>query len=267
VTVLNRDQIELIHREIDGANAPEESVAYQSLIEDDSEARALDADIRHVAQLFDRAGHREPPLHLKQAILDALPRKTPATPVWAGNPLTAIVDGFRKRPGFALASSLCVGLVAGFGLYAAVAGTTAIDRSDTSGLAGTLAEPRSAGAVGPVNEIPIDVDGVSGRVSVKAGETDVVLELESDVERAVEVRLTFDVGAYGLRGFSQQRNEATPSFTAEPGLIHVSTSGANTQTFVLNHEGPVSPLTLSLFDNGEELFAATLLTRGSNQGG
>jgi len=71
--VLNRDQIELIHREIDDANTPEESVACGSLMEENAEARELAAELRRVARLFDRVGEREPPSHLKRAILDSLP--------------------------------------------------------------------------------------------------------------------------------------------------------------------------------------------------
>ena len=71
--MLNRDQIELIHQEIDGANTPEESAAFRSLMEADAEAKALEAELRHVVRLFDRVGEREPPPRLKRAILDALP--------------------------------------------------------------------------------------------------------------------------------------------------------------------------------------------------
>ena len=51
--MLNPDQVELLHREIDGANTPEESAAVRSLIESDAEARALEADLRHVKEIFD----------------------------------------------------------------------------------------------------------------------------------------------------------------------------------------------------------------------
>jgi anti-sigma factor RsiW len=267
--MLNRDQIELIHREIDGENTPEESAAFRSLIADNAEARVLEADLRHVTQVFDRVGAAEPPGHLRRAILDALPRQVPVISGWGSlkSAVQSIVDGLQKRPRFALVSSVCVGLVAGFGLYAAVAGTVVIDRSHTGGLTGTIIEPRAADGLETVHAVPIDVDGVSGRVDVKAGQTAVVVELESEVARTLEVRLTFAEGAYGLRGFSQLKSEAVPSFTAGPGLIRVTTSGANTQTFVLNHQGPVSPLALSLFDNGEEVFAATILPRGPDQGG
>jgi hypothetical protein len=267
--VLNRNQIELIHQEMDGVNTPAERAAFRSLIEEDAEARALEADLRSVTLLLDRVESIDPPRHMTEAILNALPQQVRATSGWdaLGGSLKSIVDGFQKRPRFALVSALCVGVVAGFGVYAALAGTVLIDHSDTSGLTGTFFERRAADELETVNEVTIDIDGGSGRVGVKTAQNIVFVELELDVEQAVEVRLTFDEGAYGLRGFLQLRSEAGPYFTAEPGLIRVTTSGANTHTFALNHEGPVSQLALSLFENGEEVFATTLVTRGLDQGG
>ena len=77
--MLHRDHIELIHQEIDGANTPEGSAAFRSLVEQDPEARALAAELRRVAQVFEQVAAREPPPHLKQAILAALPPQARAT--------------------------------------------------------------------------------------------------------------------------------------------------------------------------------------------
>ena len=71
---MNRNQIELIHREIDGANTADESAAFRSLLEEDAEARGLAAGLREVARLCDLAGQCAPPPHLRPAILDALPQ-------------------------------------------------------------------------------------------------------------------------------------------------------------------------------------------------
>ena len=78
--MLSQDQIELIHQEIDGANTPEGSAAFRSLMEKDPEARALAAELRHVAGLFEQVGEREPPPQLRRAILDALPQPARASP-------------------------------------------------------------------------------------------------------------------------------------------------------------------------------------------
>ncbi|NIM52091.1 MAG: hypothetical protein GTO22_23085 [Gemmatimonadales bacterium] len=267
--MLNQDQIELIHREIDGANTPAESAAFRSLIEEDPEAKAFEADLRYVTLLLDRVEDGEPPRHLKRAILDALPQQVRATSGWEAfvNHSRTVVDGFRKRPRFALASSLCVGLVAGFAAYAALEGTILTDQSDTVSLTGTFFEPRTADESGTIDEVTIDIDGGSGRVGVRRVQDIVFVELELDAEQELEIRLTFDEGTYDLRGFSRLRSEAGSYLTAEPGRIRITTSGANTHTFALNHEGPVSPLALSLFDDGKEVFATTLYTRKQSQGG
>lgn len=269
MTVLNREQIELIHREIDGANSAAESAACRSLIEEHPEARTLEAELRQVTRIFERVGQREPPPHLRQAILDALPPEPRTTSGWQalGSAVKALAAGLQQRPRFALVSSLCVGLVAGFGLYAALAGNVWPDHSNTSGLAGAFFAPGAAQQLKTVRQVAIDVPGASGRVSVAAGPADVSVALELRVERPLEVRLAFDAATYGLRGFSQLRTEAGASVTAEPGFIRVATSGANAHTFVLHHEGPVSPLVLSLYDGGEEIFATTLDTREPSPGG
>ena len=78
--MLNQDQIELIHREIDGVNTPAESAAFRLLLEGNLEARALAADLRRVTALLEHGGLREPPPHLQHAILDALGQPARASP-------------------------------------------------------------------------------------------------------------------------------------------------------------------------------------------
>jgi len=78
--MLSQNQVELIHQEIDGANTPEGSAAFRSLVERDPEARALAAELRRVAELFGQVGEREAPPHLKRTILDALPQPVRASP-------------------------------------------------------------------------------------------------------------------------------------------------------------------------------------------
>jgi len=70
--MLNTDQIELIQREIDGVNTPEDSARVRALVAADPEAQALLAELREVGQLFERVGERAPPPRLKRAILAAL---------------------------------------------------------------------------------------------------------------------------------------------------------------------------------------------------
>lgn len=78
--MLNKDQIELIQREIldePGANTPADSARVRALVAADPEAQALAAELCEVASAFERVGERAPPPRLKQAILAELPDRTP----------------------------------------------------------------------------------------------------------------------------------------------------------------------------------------------
>ena len=75
--MLNRDQIELIQRETDGANTPGDSARVRALVAADAEAQALARELSEVAELFERVGERAPPPRLKHAILAQLPDRTP----------------------------------------------------------------------------------------------------------------------------------------------------------------------------------------------
>ena len=68
--MLTQDQVDLIHREIDGENSPVETSAFQALVEREPEARALAAELRALAGVFRQVEEREPPPRLRQAILE-----------------------------------------------------------------------------------------------------------------------------------------------------------------------------------------------------
>src|SRR5215471_3976112 len=71
--MMTQNQVELIQREIDGANSPADSAAFRALVAVDLEAQALAAELREVTRAFERVGERAPPPRLKQRILAALP--------------------------------------------------------------------------------------------------------------------------------------------------------------------------------------------------
>lgn len=70
--MLTPDQIELIHKEVDGENTAVESAAFRTLVEREPEARALEAELRSLAAAFQQAGDRVPHPRLRPAILEAV---------------------------------------------------------------------------------------------------------------------------------------------------------------------------------------------------
>ena len=79
--MLAPEQVELIHRVIDGQGTPGDRVAFVSLVDHSPEARALAEGLHELAAVFARVSDQAPPGHLRQNILDALP--TPAAPATA----------------------------------------------------------------------------------------------------------------------------------------------------------------------------------------
>jgi hypothetical protein len=79
--MLTREQIELIHRVIDGESTPEERVACLSLIDQNPEARTLAEGVHELGLVLSKVKDQAPPAHLRHTILDALPaRASPAAP-------------------------------------------------------------------------------------------------------------------------------------------------------------------------------------------
>ena len=70
--MLRPEEIELIHREIDGESTPEDHVAFQALVARQPEARALAAELRELAALLGKVEQRPPPAGLRAAVLDTL---------------------------------------------------------------------------------------------------------------------------------------------------------------------------------------------------
>jgi hypothetical protein len=99
--MLNKDQIELIQREIfldeGGANTPAESAAFRALVATNPEAQALAAELREVARAFERVGERAPPPRLRRAILAAVQTPQVQTPHTFGRWLTALLQSTTQR--------------------------------------------------------------------------------------------------------------------------------------------------------------------------
>src|SRR5262245_8296902 len=115
--MVNREKIELILREIEDANTPEESAAFRSLME------------------------VEPPPHLRRAILAALPKPSPASPKnpivrWTRSQLkslTALTEAFMTRKTMIYAGATLAIVI--------VIAAVVIDFPPLSGTAGTMGDP------------------------------------------------------------------------------------------------------------------------------
>src|SRR5260221_13668040 len=80
MNMLTSYQQELIHREIDGENTPEESVEVQNLVQTQPEALALMTSLRSLDALFREVPDRVPPPRVTQSIHNAMSLNSRASP-------------------------------------------------------------------------------------------------------------------------------------------------------------------------------------------
>jgi hypothetical protein len=94
--MLGSREIELIHREIDGENTPQDSVAFQALVARNPEAHALAAELRELAALLGKVEQRAAPPGIRPAVLEALREHSCPSPetASAGNAVHSPVQSF-----------------------------------------------------------------------------------------------------------------------------------------------------------------------------
>jgi hypothetical protein len=81
--MLRPEEIELVHREIDGESTPQDRVAFQALVARQPEARALAAELRELAALLGKVEQRDAPPGLRPAVLEALRQRSRTAPATA----------------------------------------------------------------------------------------------------------------------------------------------------------------------------------------
>lgn len=80
MNMLTSHQIELIHREIDGENTPDESIEVRKLVVTEPEAAALMASLQNLGALFGQVPERDPSPRVRQQIQNAISLNSRASP-------------------------------------------------------------------------------------------------------------------------------------------------------------------------------------------
>jgi hypothetical protein len=214
--------IELMNREIDGANSPEESAALRAHLESNEEARRYYEDLRGLSNMFAAAGDVAPPKDLNREIMrsvaehDAVRASSGAGRAGSGAararraPLFGIFAG--KRLAYSFAAGLALGLVI---LVIVMGAVTKQSRFDRSALYGALGDRRSMGSVIATETVPLETDDVSGSIDVRYLANTIVVTLELDARREIETTLRADTTSVTLT--SSGRCSAAMAFRDDAG--------------------------------------------------
>lgn len=245
---------ELMDRELDGANTPEESAALKGYLAANPEARLRFDELARTVRLFDEAGAVTPPPRMESRILDAIAARNAA----------ARERGFlldflspRRKLAYAFAAGIAVGVVILVIVYQATSGRNTLDVRDVYG---SLAAREGAGKVVDERTASIDAPGCSGTAVVQYRNEAVLVHatLASDgpVELAIE-----PAGGLPLR--SLRAPDCGPcEIRASASGLAVSLSGRCEIVAVFADRDGVRPaVRIGVTGAGSALFDGTIETR------
>jgi anti-sigma factor RsiW len=194
-------RLALIHAEIDGELDGHQRAELARALLADPEVQVLREELRRVCAALDALEEAEPPVQLRESILDALPQSTPsrARSRWSAP---------RLRYAAVIAGVLAVGTI----LYE----TVESPRPATSDVAGTMA---AAGAPTTLDTVRLSSEVVSGRVSLYRDRAGLGLEFELVASAPVDVLVASDGHTLRVNGLGVRDTPGEPRTTvALPGF-------------------------------------------------
>ena len=176
--------IELMNKEIDGANSQDESAALREYLQSSDEARRCYEELRGVANMFSEAGDVTAPEDLDWMITRSIAEREAAR---AGRRSILEILTPRKKLAYAFAAGLACGLVLLIIFLNATPKTGKLDQKD---LYGALAGGANGEAVIATNHVSLATKSLSGAAAVQYREHSVTVILDLDASGEIEAMLT-----------------------------------------------------------------------------
>jgi len=179
--MIEKRLIELMNKEIDGANSPDESAALQAYLQSNDEGRRYYEELRGVATLFSAAGEITPPQDLDRAIMASITEQEARRTVGADGRSVLGVFSPRRKLAYSFAAGLGFGLILILILLNALPKPNMLDRRD---LYGALTERHNREAVIATEHALLNAANLMGSVGVeyRAHSVTVILDLEGTGE-------------------------------------------------------------------------------------
>lgn len=194
---------ELIHRELDGENSPDESRRLQALIADNGEARKLFEELSAVDSRLRESEMVEPPPWLKRSVMDALPEQRRSTSTGLSAFLGNLREMMQARPALAYAYTFVIGLAAGLALFA-----VALQNAPEGELYGTLVDREALERLSAVEATPIQLPGFSGEIELLTSRELLAIDVIVEAQQQTEVRLATEP-SLKLRGFTRRSGDGS----------------------------------------------------------
>jgi len=255
--------IELMHKEIDGENSPEESKRLRKHLEENSEARSLFDEMIAFNQILKQVKDVSPPTDLKAGIMQSLsPHPYPAyTSIKAFGSLRSMFS-FNYRYGFSFAAGLILGMVSLFFIFRS---GFSDESTDFSHLLGTIS-PENSQNLNVTKQEPFVLDEASGEVWIKQSRTFVMAEIVIQSRESIEMVIQYDSSELYFNGFFQRGDNPSRHFQMDKNRVRISTMGDNRYAILFHrNRRQMNDVTLKLYHTDKLIFEQSLVSMNESR--
>ena len=254
--MIEERSIELMNKELDGLNTPDESAALRSFLSASEEARRAYDELRGVAGMFAAAGDVMPPPDMKRAIMAAVAEREALRGARRAEHWRFLdVLTPRMKVACSFVAGIAFGLVALIILLRAMPQVSELDRKD---LYGTLAGGRGAGDVIASESISIEAGDISGSVAAQYRDNSLTVAIDLNAPRETEVVLS-PAGRLTVESFSAPSCGAYDIRTDTAGVAFKVASGCNFTVTFRDEAGAHPSVNIAVSAGGVRIFEQTIV--------
>lgn len=266
--MVEQEYIELINKEIDGANSPRDTARLKKYLAKNPEAHRLYDQLVIVSNMLAEVKAVEPSANLKTNILGALRSSKPpiAEKRFAIKSLSDLLPARSRRPLFQV--SLRYAYVFALGVMAAIVFLAIFrpsrddsEQLDVSDLYGTMVLPSSSGSMETTDHVGFHLNQADGAVTVKIAENLVLAQMHLQSAQELEMVIEFDESDLSLRAFTTSGGAPGPGLSASRSTLKLAHQGDNTYLVIFaNRTQHPTPLRVKIVSSGALLFEKSLAT-------
>ena len=254
--MIEKRYIELMNKELDGVNAPDESAALRSFLASSEEARRMYDELRGVAGMFAAAGEVMPPPDMKRTIMASIAERGALRGARRAERRRFLdVLTPRMKVACSFAAGIAFGLVALIILLRAMPQDSGLDRKD---LYGTLAGGRRAGAVIASKSVSIESGDISGLLTAEYRDNSLTVVLDLNAPREIEVVLS-PAGRLPVESFSAPSCGAYDIRTDTAGVAVKAASSCRLTVTFRDEAGAHPSVNVAVSAGGSRIFEHTIV--------
>ncbi|MDZ7291755.1 MAG: hypothetical protein ONB44_16085 [candidate division KSB1 bacterium] len=261
--MIEEKYIELINREIDGVNSPQDTAKLRDYLAQNAEAKQLYDELVATANLLQAV---EPSPNLKKRVMSSIrpDRYAVKERTFSWGSIRNVAQAFFGAPAPQLkyAYAFAFGLMAGVCIYALLSSTSNQQASlDMRDLTGTMIWREATGKFERADSATADLDIGHASILVQYAASSVIAELNINTSQEVKAQLEFEENDLGFSAISMLNKETIPALSVNENSVQLINRGNNNYVIAFKDKAPIpSLLRFRLFAAGALLYEKNLRT-------